>query len=112
MPPNPELDKYNMEWHIVQENPSDFVTWTALLSTAEKLVSQPPGSCVPDSSASLGRSHRVHVPATGPRKFLCTWPTRFVTCIHKLDSTPFADACSPPLAVQCVSACGLISVYR
>lgn len=40
MPPNPELDKYNMEWHMVQENPSDFATWTALLSTAEKLVSQ------------------------------------------------------------------------
>lgn len=42
LPPNPELDKYNMEWHMVQENPTDFVTWTALLSTAEKLVSHAP----------------------------------------------------------------------
>jgi hypothetical protein len=32
------LDKYLEQWGTVQEAPSDFNTWTALISTAEKLV--------------------------------------------------------------------------
>lgn len=35
---NPLLDKYNEYWKGVRENPSDFLTWTYLLSTVEKLV--------------------------------------------------------------------------
>lgn len=36
---NPLLDKYSEYWKGVRENPSDFLTWTYLLSTVEKLVS-------------------------------------------------------------------------
>eukprot|EP00877_Chromochloris_zofingiensis_P003202 jgi/Chrzof1/12883/Cz07g10240.t1 len=34
---NPLEDKYNEHWSVVQEKPQDFNTWTALLSTADKL---------------------------------------------------------------------------
>jgi hypothetical protein len=38
-PSNPLLEKYTEQWTTVQETPSDFNTWTALISTTEKLVS-------------------------------------------------------------------------
>ncbi len=37
-PPNPLMDAYNEQWTTVQESPSDFNTWTALIATTEKLV--------------------------------------------------------------------------
>ena len=39
---NPMLDRYTAQWKAVTETPSDFNTWTALISTAEKLVSAVP----------------------------------------------------------------------
>ena len=38
-PHNPELDHYNQQWSTVQSDPSDFNTWTQLLTTSERLVS-------------------------------------------------------------------------